>query len=135
MTTKTLQVITCAAIFAFGAAKASAQQALPSAQTKRLLKVAAYFHHRELAFRAKAQRILNEYSRESARYPMATKTVTHATAVSRRYHEYQAKADENARLAANYDEILRGMGFDPPSNQRPAVSLRDLQTDSTAIGN
>lgn len=141
MTTKTLQVITCAAVLALGPLKLAAQQSPVAPKTRRLgqaseyLKVATYFHHRELAFRAKAQVILNDYSRDSVRYPMATKTITHATAVALRYYEYQVKANENARLAASYEDKLRAMGFELPNAPRVTVSLKELQTDPSAIGN
>jgi hypothetical protein len=64
VTTKTLQVIAFAVCLA-GAFKAPAQRTLTSAPNRRLTKandyrkVAAYFRTREMAFRAKAQGMLN----------------------------------------------------------------------------
>jgi hypothetical protein len=66
---------------------------------------------------------------------MATKTVTHAAAVALRYSEYESKANENARLAANYDAMLNELGFGPANAPRTTVSLGELQADPSAIGN
>jgi hypothetical protein len=90
--------------------------------------LANYFHHQELVFRNKAQRTLDEYAAHAGRYPMATKFVTKAEVAARLYDDYVSKADENARLAAQYDEKLAEMGIEPERESATIISIKSLQS-------
>ncbi len=119
---------------------ASAQETTPQyshKQLKKLMdtaataddyqKLASYFHYEELLYRNKAQQALNETSQRSAKYPMATKTVTRAEVDSRTYKDYVNRADEYERHAAKYDELLVGMGIKPTKVSPTVVSAKSAQ--------
>ncbi len=139
MTTKTLQAITCTAIVLIGSignpeAGSARQppegkrvgQAANLANANEYLRVALYFHEKELLFRAKAQNTIDRYANDYGKYPMATKTVTRAEATGRQYNDYSSKADENARLAATYEEMLSETGCKRPDFSREVVSIKSL---------
>ena len=138
MTTKTRQVMICAAIvFGMGAEQAGAQggpHGKAAVNARECVRVATYFHYRELLFRAKAQETIDRYANQLSRYPMATKTVTRAEVVERQYSEYLLKADENARMAAGYDAILLELGMKGWNGSGTVVSVKDLR-DSGQLGN
>lgn len=94
-------------------------------------KLATYFHYEELMYRAKAQKIMDEYANYGAKHPMATKTISRTDVESRLYQQYSAKADENSALAARYDELLTQLGVKPAIISSTVVSARSLQRDST----
>jgi len=139
VTTKTLQAITCTAIVLItticAPEKGNAQQpsditevshATEPSNAREYLRVALYFHQKELRFRAKAQNTIDWYANHSGKYPMATKTITRADAAARQYNEYSSKADENAKLAATYDEMLAELGYKPIDPSPVVVSLKSL---------
>ena len=95
-------------------------------------KLATYFHYQELVFRTKAQKMVDEYASVGVRYPMATKTISRTELESRLYKEYSAKADEDAKLAARYDEILLGMGVKPEPMSPNLVSAKSTSGDAPA---
>jgi len=95
-------------------------------------KLATYFHYQELVFRTKAQKMVDEYATVGARYPMATKTISRTEVESRLYKEYSAKADEDAKFAARYDEILLGMGVKPEPMSPNLVSAKSTKEDAPA---
>ena len=134
MTTKTLQAIVAAAVWAVGGCIAQAQPPQPpgrqigqAASAVDYQRVATYFRLRELEFRAKAQNAIQEYLIHSGPYPMATKTVTRAEVAARQISDYSSKANENGRLAASYDEVLSELGCKPLSVPSTVVSLKDLE--------
>jgi hypothetical protein len=90
--------------------------------------LASYFRRQELVFRNKAQRTLDDYASYAGRYPMATKFVTRAEVAGRLYKNYISKADENARLAAQYEESLAEMGIEPERESATIVSVKSLQS-------
>jgi len=141
---------TCAALLLLGIGVGRAQHPIPyapehkqpehlvanAANADEYVKVATYFHYRELEFRARAQNAIHSYATHVGRYPMATKTVTHAAAVERQYSDYLSKAEKNARLAANYDQVLEELGRKPAAIQSLVVSVKDLQQASNeTLGN
>ena len=93
-------------------------------------KLATYFHYQELMFREKAQKVIDEYADHAGKYPMATKTVTRADVATRSYDEYSSKANDNARLARKYDELLIELNVKPASESATIVSLKSLQKAS-----
>jgi hypothetical protein len=95
--------------------------------------LATYFHHQELVFRNKAQRTLDDYASYAGKYPMATKFVTRAEVAARAYNGYISKADENARLAAQYEERLAAIGIEPEKESSTIVSIESLQKAKTYI--
>ncbi len=134
MTTKTLQVIVWATVWALGTGKAEAQhprstspQIRSATNAEEYLKVATYFRRREIEFRAKAQNVIHDYMLHPGPYAMATKTVTRAEVAARQVSEYSSKADENARLAATYDKALSELGRPTSSVPTTVVSVKDLQ--------
>ena len=62
---------------------------------------------------------------------MATKTVSREEVARRTYADYLAKADDNATLAARYDEKLAELGVNPESVSSLAVSVKSLQNART----
>ncbi len=150
MTTKTLQVLAstaalAAGILVVGPKKIEAQQLtagsrcseVPTpdeASVREYRRVATYFHYRELAFRVKARNTIDRYSRHCAKYPMATKTVTRAEVAARQYSDYCSKADENARLAATYDELLEKLCLLPANVPTETISLKDLENIELLVG-
>ena len=95
-------------------------------------RLATYFHYQELVFRTKAQKMVDEYASVGACYPMATKTISRTEVESRLYKEYSAKAEEDSKLAARYDEILLGMGIKPETISANLVSAKSTKEDSPA---
>jgi len=91
-------------------------------------KLAAYIHYQTMLFHTKAQQVLDEVSRNSTRFPMATKTVSRAEVEKRSYDECNAKAAENAALAEEYDAKLIEMGVKPVLSSESVVSLKSLQS-------
>ncbi len=91
-------------------------------------KLASYFHYQELVFRTKAQKMRDEYASYGMKYPMATKNVSRVEIESRLYEQYSARANENATLAAKYDELLIGLGVTPARVSATRVSARSLET-------
>ena len=94
-------------------------------------KLARYFRHRELVYRAKAQREIDAYVNCAPNYPMAAKFLTRADVTARLYDHYLFKAEENAKLAGRYDGMLLRLGIKPASEishyrirQEPTKGLR-----------
>jgi hypothetical protein len=143
----TIQAVTCVAIFAIAAAlrptQATAQQPqhyshrqlrllmAGAANTDDYQKLATYFHYQELMCRTKARKVVDEYANDSGKYPMATKTVTRAEVMARAYDQYSSQANENARLAGRYDEMLTKLGVKPASESATIVSINSLLNAST----
>lgn len=152
MTTKTLQAITCTSIFLIGTilspvpgiaqrpqkGKLVRQTANPS-RASEYFRVALYFHNKELLFRAKAQSTIDWYANHYGKYPMATKTVSRAEAAAQQFNDYSSKADESARMAAAYQQMLSEIGCKPADFSAVVVSIETLyQTftgESRTVGN
>ena len=107
-----------------GAMGADEVQHINRAELKRLIatadtpadyqKLATYFHEREDVYRAKAQAEMRE-SAECVRNFVMTppKIPTRADQTARLYEYYSAKADQQAKLAGHYDELLVRSGVKP----------------------
>ena len=93
-------------------------------------KLAAYFRHQELLFRAKAESARNEYALHAGRFTMATKFMSRAEVAARLYGHYCFKAEENERLASRYDELLNRFGVKPTIESGSIVSVKSLQTEA-----
>ena len=95
-------------------------------------KLAAYFHHQQLLFRAKAESTLNEYALHAGRFTMASKFMTRAEVAARVSGHYRFKAEENEKLASRYDGLLNQFGIKPPPIESGSiVSVKSLLMEST----
>lgn len=96
-------------------------------------KLASYFRYQEMAFRTKAQKALDEYALDGWRLPLATKFVTRSEALARLRRHYLVKADENAKLAQHYNEMLTDLGAAPGSESATVVSVKSLQNAPASL--
>jgi len=95
-------------------------------------KLADYFHHQHLLFRAKAESALNDYAVHAGRFTMASKFMTRAEVAARVYGHYCFKAEENEKLASRYDGLLNQFGIKPPPIESGSiVSVKSLLMEST----
>ncbi len=90
-----------------------------------------YFHYQVMYYSTKAQSVLDEYSRGSSRYPMATKTVTRVEVINRSYEDNIRKVEESRMAAQKYDDLLTSIGFNPEIESSAAVSVKDLVADNS----
>jgi hypothetical protein len=97
-------------------------------------RLATYFHYQEMFFRAKAQKTLDDYFNTETKYKMATKFVTRAEVASRSYNDSLSKAENNARLADRYDEMLTETAIKPEKRSATLVSVENLKRASRDTG-
>jgi hypothetical protein len=126
------------AVFALTPAVVIAQhkEEVSRAELKRLMahankptdyeRLASFFHSREQFYRAKAQAKMDDYASCVRNFLVAPKFPTRADQDSRLFDYYSTKADEQAKLAAGYDDLLLANGIEPKRNTQ-IVSVKDLQ--------
>jgi|GEM_PF-3345673 len=93
-------------------------------------KLATYFHCQEWIYRAKAQAEMEEYARCVRNILMAPKFPTRADVTSELHDYYSYKADQEAKLATRYDEMLIRRGIKPTGQSAATVSLTSLAKSS-----
>lgn len=122
---------------------AHGQQHLSRAELRRFManannpaayqELAAYFHYQQQVYRAKADAEMDDYANCVRNVTMAPKFPTRADQDDRLYEYYSAKADQQAKLAAHYDELLTKSGSKPAGDIH-IVSLTDLERHAQEPG-
>jgi hypothetical protein len=94
-------------------------------------RLAMYFHYQEQVDRSKADAEMQYYSECFLQF--RPKFPTAADNASRLYEYYSAKANEEAKLAAHYDDLLIRSGSKPVGKVQ-TVSVTDLESQSAQQG-
>lgn len=89
-------------------------------------RLATFFHSREEFYSAKAQAEMEDYASCARNFLIAPKFPTRADQDFRLFEYYSQKADEQAKLAAQYDDLLLANGIKPRQSPK-IISLKDLQ--------
>jgi hypothetical protein len=137
-----MSVVTIVAGRAQGAA-ADDEQHITHGELKRLVKdankpadyerLATFYHSREEVYRAKAQAKMDDYASCVRNYLIAPKFPTRADQDFRLFEYYSYKADEQAKLAVRYDDMLLASGV-RPFHSAHVISIKDLQSPPPSQG-
>lgn len=90
-------------------------------------KLSSYFHYQELLFRAKRQTVFDYYANHTGKFTMAAKFWSRADVNARLSNKYACKAEENAKIAGRYDEMLANLGVKPVRESAVLVNVKSLR--------
>lgn len=95
--------------------------------------LATYFRYRELVFRAKAQRSMDDYARCARNVTMSPKFQTRPDLDREAYEYYSFKATQSAKAAQRYEQILTARGIKPENTVGLTVPVGSLPQASKDV--